>query len=74
MNKQEIVTVLKDEGLVVAEDVAVSAVKAAVALLKVLIPKISTGFGMAFVFFIDAYLPELLKLVDKIDGVDDPEY
>lgn len=74
MNKTEVVEVLKTEGLDVAEDMAVTAVKSAVALLKVLIPKLSTGFGMAFNFFIDAYLPEILKMLDKIDGEDDPEY
>lgn len=74
MNKTEVIEVLKTEGLDVAEDMAVTAVKSAVALLKVLIPKLSTGFGMAFNFFIDAYLPEILKMLDKIDGEDDPEY
>lgn len=72
--EKEIIQILKNQGLEVAEDMAVNAVKSAVVLLKMLIPKVSTGFGKAFIFFIDMYLPEILALLDKIDGKDNPEY
>lgn len=74
MDSKEITEVLKTEGLDVAEDMALAATKAALKLLRALMPKVSAGFGLAFNLFLDAYEPQILALIDKIDGIDDPNY
>lgn len=71
MDKKEVIDVLKTEGLDVAEDMAAAAAKAAISLLRVLLPKVSNGFGLAFNLFMDAYEPRLFDLIDKIDGEKD---
>lgn len=71
MDKKEVIDVLKTEGLDVAEEMAAAAAKAAISLLRVLLPKVSNGFGLAFNLFMDAYEPRLFDLIDKIDGEKD---
>ena len=72
--KKEIIDVLKTEGLEIAEETAVQATKAAFALLKILLPKVSRGFG-SFVIPMLGYAEEqVLKLIDEIDGIDSPDY
>lgn len=74
MQKKEIVTILKTEGLDVAEDTAVVATRAAIKLLRTIVPKLSTGFGLALNLFLDAYEPKIFEMIDKIDGEDDQSY
>lgn len=74
MDKKAVTDILKSEGLEVAEELAVTSVRAAIKLLSELLPKLSNGFGTAFVLFMKAYEPELMKLLDKIDGKDNPAY
>lgn len=71
MDKKEILEILKNEGLDVAEDMAVVAVKSAIAILRVVMPKLSNGFGLAFNLLLDAYEPRILDLLDQIDGKKD---
>lgn len=71
MDKKEIVGILKTEGLDVAEDMAVVAVRSAIAILRVMMPKLSNGFGLAFNLLLDAYEPRILDLLDQIDGKKD---
>lgn len=71
MDKKEILDILKNEGLDVAEDMAVVATKAAISILRVILPKLSNGFGLAFNLLLDAYEPRILDLLDQIDGKTD---
>lgn len=68
MDKKEIADVLKTEGLDVAEDMAEAATRAAIKLLREILPKVSEGFGFAFAMFIDAYEPAIFEMIDRIDG------
>lgn len=68
MDKKEITDVLKTEGLDVAEDMAVAATRGAIKLLRMILPKVSKGFGFAFTMFIDAYEDAIFNMLDKIDG------
>lgn len=68
MDKKEITDVLKKEGLDVAEDMAEAATRAAIKLLREILPKVSKGFGFAFGMFIDAYEPAIFEMIDRIDG------
>lgn len=74
MNKTEVVTVLKSEGLDVAEDMAVQAVKAAFKILAALAPKVSQTAGAIIGPLLAVLEPRILELLDKIDGEDDPGY
>jgi len=74
MNKTEVVTVLKSEGLDVAEDMAVNAVKAAFKILILLAPKVSQTAGAIIAPMLAVLEPRILELLDKIDGEDDPGY
>lgn len=74
MNKTEVVEVLKTEGLDVAEDMAVNAVKAAFKILILLAPKVSQTAGAIIAPMLAVLEPRILELLDKIDGEDDPEY
>ena len=71
MENKEIVDVLKNEGLDIAEDTAMAAARGAIQLLKLLLPKVSTGFGIAFSMFMQVYEAEIYGLIDKIDGEED---
>lgn len=68
MNKAEITELLKTDGLDVAEDMAEAAARGAIRLLRVLVPKVSVGFGFAFNMFMDGYEEQIFELIDKIDG------
>lgn len=68
MNKAEITELLKTDGLDVAEDMAEAAAHGAIRLLRVLVPKVSVGFGFAFNMFMDGYEEQIFELIDKIDG------
>lgn len=74
MDQKEIVAVLKDQGLDIAEDMAVHAVRGAMELLKAMLPKVNPMLAMVFNPMLDTLEPMLLGIVDKIDGEDDPEY
>ena len=71
MNQTDIIEILKEDGIDIAEELAMSAAKAAIKLLRLLVPKVSVGFGVAFNFFMDAYEPQIYKMLDKIDGEKD---
>lgn len=71
MDKKEITAVLKSEGLDIAEDLAIEATRAAIKLLKVVLPKVSKGFGLVFTMFVDAYEDKIFEILDKIDGEKD---
>lgn len=72
--KNEIIEVLKKEGLPATEDAVVIAVKVAFRILGIVIPKVSSGLGK-IVFPLILYAePLVLEQVDKIDGVDSPDY
>lgn len=72
--KKEVMDVLKSEGLTAAEETAVTAVRAAIKLLRLMLPKVSVGFGLAFGMFMDVYESKIYGLIDKIDGIDSPDY
>jgi len=72
--KAEILGVLKVEGLDVAEDMAVVAVRGAFALIRLLAPKVSITGGAMAAAMISIIEPKILELIDAIDGVDDPDY
>lgn len=72
--KDEILEELKDEGLDVAEDSVVSAVRAAFRITRKFLPRISGGLGAIIGPMLDYAEPKVLALVDTIDGEDDPEY
>lgn len=72
--KKEILETLKVEGLDIAEDMAVMAVRGAFALIKVLAPKISATGGAMAIAMIAVLEPKILSLIDEIDGKDNPDY
>lgn len=72
--EKEVIDVLRVNGLEVAEDMAVPAVKTAFNIVRILVPKISNGLGSIIVPLTFYAEEEILKLVDKIDGKDDPNY
>lgn len=72
--QKDVMDVLKSEGLTVAEETAVTAVRAAIKLLRLMLPKVSVGFGIAFGMFMDVYEAKIYGLIDKIDGIDSPDY
>ena len=74
MNEKEIIEILRDEGLDLAEDMAVQAVKGAIKLIKSMLPKINPVVSMLLGPMLDQLEPILLGIIDKIDGEDDPEY
>lgn len=74
MQKEEIVNILKSEGLDVAEDLALVAIKASISLLKEVVPKVSKGFGGALIYFLSTYEDQIYELIDAIDGKKDGDY
>ena len=74
MDQAEIVEILKNEGLDLAEDMAVNAVHGSIKLLKTMLPKINPVVAMILTPMLDQLEPVLLSIIDKIDGEDDPEY
>jgi len=73
MNKDQIIDIAKEQGLDLAEDTAVAAAKTALNLLRVILPKVSRGFGLAFNLFLDSYEFRIYEMLDKIDGKKDLE-
>lgn len=71
MDEQAIVQILKDEGLDVAEELAMSAVKGAFALLRHLLPRVNTILGVVLVPMLDRLEPIIIDALDKIDGERD---
>lgn len=74
MDQKEIVRVLKDEGLDIAEDMAVHAVKGAFQLIKTMLPKVNPVVALVMIPMLDTLQPLLLDVIDKIDGEDNPDY
>ena len=74
MEKSEIIDVLKEEGLDLAEDLAVNAVRGAISLIKTMLPKINSMVAILLIPLLDQLEPVLLGMLDKIDGQDDPTY
>ena len=74
MENKEIVDILKTEGLDLAEDMAVNAVRGAIKLIKEMLPKINSIVAMLLIPLLDQLEPVLLGMLDKIDGEDDPNY
>lgn len=74
MEKSEIIDVLKVEGLDLAEDLAVNAVKGAISLIKTMLPKVNSMVAVLLIPLLDQLEPVLLGMLDKIDGQDDPGY
>lgn len=73
-NQKEVIAVLKSEGMDIAEDMAVQAVKSAFKILILLAPKVSQTAGAIIAPMLAVLEPRILELLDKIDGEDDPEY
>lgn len=74
MDSKEITDILKTQGLDIAEDLAVQALNGSFELIKALLPKLDTTVAMIVSPILDTIKPMLLEMIDKIDGVDDPEY
>jgi hypothetical protein len=74
MDKKEIVDVLKEEGLVVAEEMAVNAVRAAFKLIRGVASKVDPDIGFLVTTVLTYAEPKLLTLIDSIDGEDNPDY
>jgi hypothetical protein len=74
MDSKEIIEILQKEGLEVAEDMAVEAVRGAIRLIKAMLPKVHPILEGIIGPMLDQLEPVLLGIVDKIDGVDDPNY
>lgn len=73
INKDQIIDIAKDQGLDLAEDMAMAAAKTALNLLRIILPKVSRGFGLAFNLFLDSYESVIFEMLDKIDGKKDLE-
>jgi hypothetical protein len=73
MDKSDIISIAKDQGLNLAEDTAMAAAKTALSLLRIILPKVSRGFGLAFNLFLDSYEFRIFELLDQIDGKKDAE-
>ena len=72
--KDEIIEFFKEEGLDVAEDVVVAAVRGAFRLIKEIVPRFSSGLGVIVSPMIEYVEGLVLEQVDKIDGEDDEGY
>lgn len=72
--KRDILDIAKMEGLDLAEDMAVSAVKAAFTLVSILVTRYSKDYGVIIGPLLNTIEPIILKAIDKIDGEDDPGY
>ena len=71
MDKEQIIDIAKEQGLELAEETAVAAAKTALNLLRIILPKVSRGFGLAFNLFLDSYEFRIYEMLDKIDGKKD---
>lgn len=71
MDTKEIISIAKDRGIELGEDMAIAAAKAALNLLRIILPKVSKGFGLAFNLFMDSYEFRIYEMLDEIDGKKD---
>lgn len=74
MDKTEIVEILKEEGLEVSEELAVSAVRGAFRIIQALLPKLNPVVAIVVNPLLSQLEPMILDLIDKIDGKDNPGY
>ena len=72
--KKEIVMIGKAEGLEIIEDTAVAAVKSSFKIVKIILPKVSIAVAAILVPILELVEPKILAMLDKIDGIDDPNY
>lgn len=75
--KEEIITIIKDQGFDLstdAEEAVVKSVRFAFELIRLLVPKVSVGLGKIIGPITYIVEPEILKLLDSIDGHDSPNY
>lgn len=68
MDKKEIIDITKSQGLDLAEEVASDVVRAALKIIRTLVPKLSKGAGVMLNMFLDTYEDQIFELIDKIDG------
>jgi len=69
--KDEIMAVMQDQGFGLsteAEQAAVKSVKFAFELIRILVPKVSKGLGGIIAPLTYIVEPEVMKLLDSIDG------
>lgn len=75
--KEEIISIIKAQGFDLsadAEAAVVKSVKFAFELIRLLVPKVSKGLGGIIGPLTYIVEPEILKLLDSIDGHDSPDY
>lgn len=75
--KDEILKIVQEQGFGLAteaEEAAVKSVKFAFELIRLLVPKVSVGLGRIIGPMTYLVEPEILKMLDSIDGKDNPEY
>ncbi|MCK5884213.1 MAG: hypothetical protein KAG61_11025 [Bacteriovoracaceae bacterium] len=74
LTKGDILAVVKEAGIELAEETAVATVRQAFDIIEVLAPKISLGLGAMVPAMRRIIEPPILALLDKIDGQDNPDY
>ena len=72
--KEIIKDILEGEGLQVAEDMAVATVRGVMKALPKIADAIPGEIDDMVVSIIVAMEPKILAMLDKIDGIDDPNY
>jgi len=72
--KQEIIEVLQAEGLEKAEEMAVTALKTTFNIMRILVPKLNMYAAIMVLPLLEVMEPKFLSEIDKIDGVDSPDY
>lgn len=70
--KKELVELLKSEGIDVAEETVALVVKTAFTVAKVVLPKAAPQVAVFAVPILGLVEPQVMALIDKIDGEDDP--
>jgi hypothetical protein len=70
--KDEIIEILKAEGLDIGEEAAVVASKVAFKVIKLSVTKANPAIGAVVCPIIDMIEPKVMAELDKIDGKDDP--
>jgi hypothetical protein len=72
--KEEILKILKESGLEVAEEVAVETVNNLCEALVKISGLYSNGASGVVQYLVDTFKPKVLAAMDKIDGQDNPAY
>ena len=72
--KDEILAILKEDGLVVAEEVAVDTVEKICSSLIKITKIYSAGASGVVEYLVGLIKPKVLAALDKIDGQDNPAY